>query len=1053
MPVTLLVYLALKGVWVDRRELALLYRPDAPEAEALSYLRKLIFRARRYGWATGLEVEADALRWQVRTDVALFDAAISAKEWEVAVNEFRGPLLGGALLTAAPGFTAWCEAEAAALDTAWLRAAGGLAHQHEEAGRFEEAVRVHQRVLAHDQFAEASVQALLRLLSSSGRRQEALALYESFRQVLQDELDAVPLETTEALADVLRSSATGDALPMRPRQLPGAAPATLPSPATPFVGQRSELQRLARWLGPEGARLITIVGLGGSGKTRLAVEAAYRAHQVGKPVAFVSMASALTRSAAAAAVVEALHLPWTSEDAEEALTAGLQSRELLLVLDNFEDAIAAAPLVSQLLAAAPNVSALVTSREPLKVAGEWLLDISGLETPPEGADADLASFDAVRLFVQQAKRLSPALRLDSKSLTDVAAICRQVEGLPLAIEFAASWAPLMAVPEILQEVQRNPSLLASQQRDVPARHQSLWRIFDHTWERLSDGERGALRALTVFPGDFALKAARAVTGAELAVLLRLMDVKLLRRTGQGRFALHQLVRQYALQRSSAESELARARTAHANHYSLLLESLTPNLKGNDVHAGLAAVQAELPNVLAAWNHAVTHADLAALDRARDALDQYFYYRADFATGCRLFGEAVEAVERAAPSNNSIAAGGPGGHARVAGRLLVHLSQLEGYRGRIPASVAVGERALAILTDVGSEADVAYAKMALGNSLIRTGAYPESTQLMQDVLTHARTAGDLYLQGAAHNGLANIVSFTDGNMTLAEEHYRASLRANRKLGNLEGINGALINLGACRYDVGDLEYATRLWQEAAQMAEELGYLQREAVLHNNLGSVLEAQGRTADAEQRYQLSLRLRREIDDVSGQAKALHNLGRLAAERGELPEAEGLLEEALELFLETDDRAGTAHVRSSLSRLLAAQGRNADALHQARDSLALALEIESLSDILSSLLSLALLHERAGESALAVELAQTVVATAGSTEALRQGAANLLRRVRGGNPDETVAAHEAPPDGAATAVQATQTLTHEELILVARRELQRLQPARRWNAQGTAAL
>lgn len=1062
MPVTLLVYLALKGAWVERRELALLYRPDAPEAEALGYLRKLVYRARRYDWAAGLEVEQDALRWLVGTDVARFERAVEAKAWADAVGEYEGPLLGGALLNAAPGFSVWYEAEAAALGAAWLRAANGLARAHEEAGRYEEASLIHRRVLAHDPFAEVSVQALLRLLGSLGQRREALELYDEFSRALHSELGAAPLETTEALADVLRSSAGEGALnvagagaaqpvtleasvaPPATQRAPGRPPtqaARLPSPGTPFVGRRGELKRLAHLFGDEGARLVTIVGLGGSGKTRLAVEAAQAAATAGQRVAFVSLASTASHAAAAAAVVEALGLPWVSEDAERALTVGLQDADLLLVLDNFEGVIDAAPLVGRLLSAAPSLSVMVTSREPLKLNGEWLLDLSGLETPPAGTVNDLATFDAVRLFLQQAKRLLPTLTPDAATLEDVAEICRKVEGLPLAIEFAASWSPLLTIPEILLEVQRDPRILASERRDVPARHRSLWRIFDHTWERLTEAERSALLALVVFPEDFALPAAREVTQADVSTVLRLMDLKLVRRTGEGRFALHQLVRQYAQQRSAAGELLGRARAAHSNHYAGLLERLTPNLKGNDVPGGLAAVQAELANVLAAWNHAVSRTDLTALDRARDALDDYFYYRADFATGCKLFSQAAEAVERAAGEEPSPQ------RTRVAGRLLVHLSQLEGYRGRFPTASRIAERALARLREAGTKADVAYAELALGSSLMKTGSYSEGEQLMRSVLEHALESGDLYLQGAAHNGLANFVSFTQGNMAVAEEHYRASLRANRQLGNLEGINGALINLGACRYDVGDLSGATRLWQEAVDIAVELGYRQREAVLHNNIGSLLETQGHLDEAERRYLQSLRLRREIDDVSGQANVLHNLGRLAAERGKLPEAEDRFEEALGLFQAGGDRAGTAHVKSSLSRLLAAQGRDADALQQARDALSLALAIDSRSDILSSLLSLAMLHERAGEAALAAELAQTVsAAAAGSAEPLRQAADHLLRRVRGGGGDErgTELPMGAAPD---------REIPNEELILVARRELERLQPARSWNGQGTAAL
>jgi len=1033
----LLVYLALHESWVDRRELAQLYRQDAPETEALAYLRKLVFRARQYEWAADLEVAADALRWSVRTDVAQFDAAVEKRDWSTAVAAFGGAFLGGARLSRAPGFAAWQEAEEAALGAALLRSRSGLARLYEDAGRLEDAAELHKAMLDADPFAEASVQALLRLLSAVGRRQEAFGIYESFRLALADELGAAPLEGTEALADELRgpTPGTGDQ-PTKPVPASvddaGPAPrAALPTPGTPFVGRRQELRELRRLLRNEGARLVTIVGLGGSGKTRLAIEAAAAESAGGRQAEFVTLAAADSADGVAPLLVEALGLPWEGGDAERSLLEGLQARELLLVLDNFENVIAAAPLVGRLLTQAPALSLIVTSREPLKVHGEWLLDIGGLEAPPEEPGAEVQKYDSVRLYVQQAARLTPGLRFTTTDLADVGQICRKLDGLPLAIELAASWSPLLSAGEVLLEVDRDPRILVSQQRNVPERHKSLWAIFDYTWERLSPPEQAALIALTVFPAGFGLKAARTVAGSDLASLLRLMDLKLLRRTGEGRFELHQLVKQYAEQRSAAGAEVERAREAHSKHYCSYLKELTPDLKGNDVHAGLSAVQAELPNVLAAWRHAVTRADHHALDAARDAVDHYFYYRADFGTASRLFATAAESLTSATSTGEPQA-----DVERVIGRLQVHLSEHERHRSQLTLSLDIANQALERLEAAGTEADVAYARLNLGTGLMRVSAYSESEPLIREVLAFALRSGDLYLQGATHNILANLVSYTERNVAVAEEHYRASLEANQELGNLEGINGALINLGACRYDLRDFEGAMQLWQEAAAMAEKLGYKQREAVLHNNMGSVYEALGRLSEAEERYRLSLSLRRDIDDRSGQANALHNLGRLAAERGDLAAAERQLHGALNLFTQTEEPAGEAHVRSSLARLLASQGRDQDARTEAHAALALALKLDSRADILGSLLTVALLHEHAGELPRAAELAAKIAeAAAGSLEPLRAEAEKLKARAAEqapfGAPQQSGAPFlDAPPGAGAS--------SDDELLHVARRELSR---------------
>ena len=292
-PISLLAYLAVRGVWVNRVELAFLYRPDVPEAQALTYLRKLVFRARAYPWASGLEVDGDALRWSVPTDVARFREAVTAGDWAAALAEYSRPFLGGAVLSGAPGFTEWQEVERAALESAWLRVAEQRAGELEREARFAEAIALHRAVLERDPFAEASVQALVRLLDAGGRRLDALAVYESFRLELANELGAEPLESTEVLADGLRRApdanvgldagvgrdahvarfavAAGDAAA---QPLDRGARSRIPASGTRFVGRREELATVAGLLERRDVRLVTIVGLGGSGKTRLALEAA-----------------------------------------------------------------------------------------------------------------------------------------------------------------------------------------------------------------------------------------------------------------------------------------------------------------------------------------------------------------------------------------------------------------------------------------------------------------------------------------------------------------------------------------------------------------------------------------------------------------------------------------------------------------------------------------------------------------------------------------------------------------------------------------------------------
>ena len=640
----------------------------------------------------------------------------------------------------------------------------------------------------------------------------------------------------------------------------------------------------------------------------------------------------------------------------------------------------------------------------------------------------------MRLYVQQAARVTPGLKVRPEHMETIGQICNLLEGLPLAIELAASWSPLLSTEEILAEVDRDPGALVSHHRDVPERHRSLWRVFDHTWERLTAEERSALVSLSVFPAGFGLAAARSVTGAELGTLLRLMDLKLLRRTGEGRFELHQLVKQYAAQPSLAGAAVERARSAHSHYYCQLLLSVSGDLEGNDVHAGLGAVQAELPNVMSAWRHAATRADHQALDAARNALNHFFYYRV---TSLAPASSSVTLLPRSTPLQTPPSIPPTLPRAPRTRRAATSSRPRGRQAPRAPLGARTAPRPPGPLARVGHAGPRAlagrwrrrgrgYARLSLGTSLLRVSAYAESKATMSQVLAYARRAGDLYLQGAAHNVLALLVTATEGNVAEAESHYRASLEVNRTVGNLEGVNGALINLGAGRFDLNDMAGAIQLWQEAAAIAVKIGHKQREAVLHNNIGSLHEAQGRPEEAEARYRQSLDLRRQIDDRSGQANALHNLGRLAANNDDPWTARQHLEEALRLFVQTEEPASEAHVRSSLARLLANMGEADHARSEAQASLALALKLDSRAEILMSLLTVALLHEHAGELPRAAELAAEVASVAaGTSEPLKAAAEKLRARtaLQAPQPEEPATRNQtARPTGRtkSTAVAAT---------------------------------
>jgi predicted ATPase/class 3 adenylate cyclase len=323
-------------------------------------------------------------------------------------------------------------------------------------------------------------------------------------------------------------------------------PDHLPAQPTPFVGRDHELAEIQHGLDGSGYRLLTLVGTGGIGKTRLAIEAAQRNRASFTHGAhFVPLATVLSPDMVPFAIGDILEFTFLGPDAPlNQLIAYLHDKTLLLVLDNFEHLVSGAPMLADLLAGAPRLKVLVTSRERLSLQGEWVLPVESIEYPARADDDQFASYAAVQLFKQGAQRVQPAFALLDDAPC-VLRICQLVEGLPLAIELAATWVRLLPCWQVADRLASSLDFLTSLARDVPERHRSLRAVFNQSWDMLTSTEQTAYAKLSVFHGPFDLQAAEEVGGASLAVLASLSDKSLLRADGQGLYTLHELLRQYA----------------------------------------------------------------------------------------------------------------------------------------------------------------------------------------------------------------------------------------------------------------------------------------------------------------------------------------------------------------------------------------------------------------------------------------------------------------------------------------------------------------------------
>ncbi|NIP84114.1 MAG: AAA family ATPase, partial [Planctomycetales bacterium] len=481
---------------------------------------------------------------------------------------------------------------------------GELMAHHSQRGEYDEGLRFARQLLALEPWREETHRQVMRLLAYSGQRGAALAQYETCRRVLAEELGVEPAEETTRLYEQIRDGEL--AIPVS-LQAP-ARKHNLPVQITPFVGREAALAGIADRLQDPTCRLLTLVGPGGCGKTRLALEAAAaQVDNYAHGVFFVSLAPLDSAEAIVPTVAEALGFRfYEGGEPQQQLLDYLHQKAMLIIMDNFEHLLDGVGLVTDVLKTAPKVTILATSRARLNVQGEHLFPVAGMSFPDEETAKDASQYSAVRLFLQSACQAQPAFEVTTNSLADVARICRLVQGMPLGILLAAAWVRMLTPAEIADqisgEIGQSLDFLEADLRDVPQRQRSMRAVFDHSYRLLTQREREVFQGLSVFRGGFTHQAAQYVTDASLRELRSLVDKSLLQRDPGGRYGIHELLRQYAAEKllgeGPAEEEAARDR--HCTYYAGFLRQREAHLIGRNQKQALAEVGAEIENVRAGW---------------------------------------------------------------------------------------------------------------------------------------------------------------------------------------------------------------------------------------------------------------------------------------------------------------------------------------------------------------------------------------------------------------------------------------------------------------------
>lgn len=1004
----LLAYLAVTGQPHSRDALATLFWPDDSQCKARANLRRALSRLNVALGEGQLAIDREqaslAAEADLWLDVAHFaDLLARCRKHNHPVNQtcpdclpllseaislYSGDFLAGFTLPDCPEFDTWQYFQTESLRRELANVLEYLVNGLSAQGDFESAILQARRWLALDPLCEPAHRMLMSLYAQSGQRTAALRQYQVCVRLLEEELGVPPQAETKARYEQIQGGLDAGR-PTTPAAFPAVPRYNLPPQPTSFIGRQEELAEIVERLTNPNCRLLTLVGPGGSGKTRLAIEAAAaQAEAFAHGVVFVPLASVNPADFVGAinpllaALAEALQYTFQggAEPLSQILTL-LQKKEILLLLDNFEHLLEddlfpdTAEMVVALLNGAPRLKILVTSRERLHLQEEWLLSVQGLAFPTDDeGEIPQTCYSAVQLFWERARQIQADFDLATEYRA-IVRICQLVEGMPLGLELAATWVRLMSCREIAQELEGSIDFLATTLRNLPERHRSLRVAFEHSWRLLSQAEKEGFTKLSLFQGGFLREAGEGVAGASLPLLSALVDRSLLHRTRSGRFEMHALLRQYAAEKLQTDLEAYEAiQEVHANYYADFLLERKADLKGDRQLEALAEIVSDLDNVRASWRWAVEKRDLAAIEKAETSLFLFCDIRGQFQEGEAAFRRAVAAlgdqgaVMTEAPTKRQ---------ASVLGRLL-HRQGWLAFRLGLPEAVDLMQKGVALLRRAGLDAQSELA-LALGYLSVRLAFedYAKAEMLLQESLALAREAGDHFLMGFARLGLGQTaqyqgeyrkamphfqrsidhfqqvgeqilrsyaldswgrVAYAMGQYTQARELVGEALTIRQAFGNQIGIAYSLLDLGRLAKAQGDLVAARHHLQTSLAICEEVGGRAVIAWCLSVLGAVARLGGDFAEAEGLLQQSLALYREMGLVSQLPLCLNNLARLAYDQGAYRPAEQYLQESLTFCQQTDHSGELASTLRHLGHVACARGR--DEFPQARQYFQQALEI-----------------------------------------------------------------------------------------------------------------
>jgi predicted ATPase len=964
----LLAWLVVEQGQPHRRErLATLLWPDQCAERARQNLRQALSHLRQalhdhdqdQGSTAFLLVDRHTIQWNQSADLQLDTALFSTladqcrshphrsvpeclpclRRLEQMVALYGGDFLAGFTLSDSILFDEWALLRRETWHLQALEALTILAAFYERRGEVAAARQMARRQIDLEPWREEAYQQLMRLSAEEGARSDALAWYARCRRALARELGEPPARQTVELARLIRE---GRYQPRRvgPPEADGWAMA-----ATPFIGRIAELAALSELASHPDTRLITLSGPGGTGKSRLAQAfAAAHAGLHADGVYQVALAPLNDLSLVAPAVAHCMGLVLTGkESAEKTLQTFLQRKNALLLLDNAEHLPGLPRLIARWLAHAPRLMLLVTSREQLALREEQLFPVEGL--PHTATDAPLS--EAATLFIQTARRKWPRFTPAAADLNAINTVCHLVEGMPLALELAASWIPERTCTQIADSLQQGQELPTAPWCNGPERQRSMAAAFSRSWLLLSSADQAAFARLSLFRGSFAAAAALNVAHISPDTLTRLVAKSLLRPTGDGRYQMHELLRQFAAHKlHSFPGEPEKTAARHAIWYLDWLAAQEQALKGSGQDAALAALTQETGNLTQAWQWAVSRMDTrlagqacqpdqaqqhdaaGCIARSLESLFLLYALRSWYRAGATLFAQAAAAIPPDLPAADLLR-----------GALLARQARCLEFTAPPEEATALYRESLAGFQAAGAGQEQALPLYGLGYMAYIQGDYVASAAFLRQSLERYRAAQDGWGEANVLGALCQTFR-RQGLFAEARQAGEESLAQRRVLGDRRGIASSQNHLGYIHVATGAYGAAETAWQESLAICRELEYTVGIANACTGLCQIAFHHQNPDKAAVYQQEALVLFESLGDKWGEAIACNNLGQIELARGETERACALLQQAIALYRQLGMKTGLAHSLSNLGVVYARLGQQEAAAASLLEALELAVAV-----------------------------------------------------------------------------------------------------------------